>query len=132
MRAIVHFSVGVSGMLLLLLLLDLEERYDFVLMFASGFWALVPDLGWVLLRVDMGGVAILWKTLFNSAIGNVFWFHPFLDASEPDSAVIELTSAFVLMFCSVGLYYFANTWNDDRDPRPRRRILSEDRPDDGE
>ena len=103
---------------MLLLLVDLEERYDFLLMFASGLWALVPDIGWVLLRVDLVGAAVIWKTVFNSILGNLFWFHPILDAAEPDSRVIELTGAFVLIVLAVGIYYLANDWNPTGTTQP--------------
>jgi Na+-transporting NADH:ubiquinone oxidoreductase subunit NqrB len=65
----------------------------------------------------MGGAAIVWKTVFNSVLGNFFWFHPALDAAEPDSRVIELTSAFVLIVFAVGIYYLANDWNSTRTTR---------------
>lgn len=115
MRAFVHFSVGVSGMLFLLLLTDFEYRRQFLLMFASGLWALVPDLGWLLLRVGMADVATLWKELFNSPLGNLFWFHPILDAAEPENRVYEMVGGFVLLGFSVGAYYLLNDWESDRE-----------------
>lgn len=113
MRAIVHFSLGVSGMLLILSFLDLEYRREFLLMFASGYWALVPDLGWLLLRLGMPGAAILWKTVFNSPIGNLFWFAPLLDAAEPVNRVFEMTSAFLLLGAGIGVYYVTTDWDAD-------------------
>ena len=113
MRAIVHFSVGVSGMLIILLFVDLCDRKSFVLMFASGFWALVPDLGWLLLRLDMKEGALIWKAIFNSPAGNVFWFAPVIDGMEPVDRVIEMTTAFTLLGVSATIYYFYNDWDID-------------------
>lgn len=110
-RAIVHFSLGVSGMLLILTFVDLEYKHEFVMTFASGIWALVPDLGWLLLRIEMPGAADLWKSVFNSALGHVFWFHPLLDGMEPVNRVFEMTSAFVLLAAGVAMYYFGNDWD---------------------
>lgn len=109
-QAFVHYSVGVSGMLFLLLLVDLDYRQEFLLTFASGFWALVPDLGWLLLRIDMPVAAAVWKATFNSIVGNVFWFHSFIDAHESGDRVVEMTGAFVLLGVAVVAYYVGNDW----------------------
>lgn len=118
MRAIAHFSVGVSGMLLLLLFVNLDHRREFLLTFVSGFWAMTPDLGWLLLRTGMPGTATLWKAVFNSPFGYLFWFHPLLDAAEPENRVIEMAGAFLLLGFSVSLYYFRNDWESDRTWKP--------------
>lgn len=97
-------------MLFILLFANLEYRREFLLMFASGLWALVPDLGWWFLRVDMPVAAATWKTVFNSAFGYLFWLHPFIDANEFDSRVLEMTSGFVILGLAVTTYYFANDW----------------------
>ena len=114
MRAFVHFSVGVSGMLLLLSFVDLEFRRQFLAMFASGLWALVPDVGWLLLRVGLPEAATLWKALFNSPLGNLFWFHPVLDAIEPENRVFEMVGGVALLGFAVGAYYLLNDWEADR------------------
>lgn len=111
MRAFVHFSLGVSGMLLVLTFVNLDNRHEFLLMFASGCWALVPDLGWLLLRTGMPEAAALWKSIFNSWLGYLFWFHPLLDGLEPVDRVVEMTSGFVFLAFSITLYYFANDWD---------------------
>lgn len=111
MRAIVHFSVGVSGMLLVLTAVRLDARREFLLTFASGFWSLVPDLGWLLLRLELPGAATLWKAVFNSALGNLFWFAPLLDAAEPVNRVVEMTGAMALLGASVAVHYALNDWN---------------------
>ena len=111
MRAFVHFSVGVSGMLVILLFVERRFRQQFLLMFASGLWALVPDLGWLLLRLGRPGAAAVWKRVFSSAFGLAFWFHPILDAAEPDNRVYEMGGAFVLLGAAVVLYYLFNDWD---------------------
>jgi len=109
-RAFVHFSVGVSGILLLFTLINLDNRREFLLMFFSGFWAVIPDIGWLLLRINMPTAANIWKAVFNSPLGNIFWFHPFIDANEPENRVVEMTSGFILLGVAVITYYFANDW----------------------
>lgn len=121
MRAIVHFSVGVTGMLLVLSVLDLAYREEFLLTFASGYWALVPDLGWLLLRLGFPGAATLWKSVFNSALGNLFWFAPLIDAAEPVDRVFEMTGAFALLTVGVAVYYVRNDWDAERTPPARNR-----------
>jgi hypothetical protein len=111
MRAFVHFSVGVSGMLFCLLFIELEPRHEFLALFASGLWALVPDLGWLLLRIGLPGSAALWKQLFNSLLGNLFWFHPVLDAIEPENRVFEMVGGFALLGLAVSIYYLLNDWD---------------------
>jgi hypothetical protein len=115
MRAMVHFSVGLCGGVLLLLAFDLDDRHEFLLMFASGLWALVPDLGWLLLRLGLPGAATLWKAVFNSPLGNLFWFAPLLDAMEPVNRVLEMTSAFALLAVAVLAHYYLSTWDGNRD-----------------
>ena len=112
MRAIVHFSVGVSGMMLLLSFINLNNKKEFLLIFISGFWAMVPDLGWLLLRIGMPGIAGFWKTVFNSPIGLLFWFSPFLDGLEPVNRVFEMVSAFMIMATGIIFYYLVNNWNN--------------------
>lgn len=103
----------------LLLLVDLNNRQDFLLIFTSGLWALVPDLGWLLLRVGLPETATLWKTVFNSVFGLIFWFHPVLDTIEPDNRVYEMTGGFVLLSFAVVMFSVANDWEDDK---PRRSV----------
>lgn len=111
MRAFVHFSVGVSGMLMILLLTERPFQHQFLLMFASGLWALIPDLGWLLLRIGAPEAAALWKGVFNSVFGIVFWFHPILDAAEPENRVYEMGGAFTLLGAAVVTYYVFNDWD---------------------
>lgn len=114
MRAMVHFSLGASVMMIVLAFRGLENRQEFLLIFASGYWALVPDLGWLLLRLGVPRGAMVWKTVFNSPLGNLFWFAPILDAVEPVTPVFEMVSAFVLLSVGIVTYYFKNDWDDDR------------------
>ncbi|EMA44806.1 hypothetical protein [Halococcus saccharolyticus] len=114
MRAIVHFSVGVSGMLLILLVVERSFRQQFLLIFASGLWAVIPDLGWLLLRVGTPEASVLWKQVFNSVVGYLFWFHPLLDAMEPENRVYEMGGAFSLLGVAVVTFYLLNDWDADR------------------
>jgi len=115
MRAFAHFSVGASGMLFLLLFVTLDRRREFLLPFASGFWALVPDLGWLLLRVDGPETAAVWKAVFNSLLGYLFWFHPIMDAYE-SNRILEMAGSASLLGLAVAAYYVGNDWERDRPP----------------
>lgn len=121
MRAIVHFSVGVSGMLFILSLINLAYRRAFLLMFASGYWALVPDMGWLLLRLDMPVAAGHWQAVFNSPLGYLFWFAPLLDAAEPVTPVYEMAGAFLLLSTGIAVYYVTTDWDDDSTTKAENR-----------
>ena len=116
MRSIVHFSLGVSVMLVVLTFVNLDYRHEFLLMFLSGFWAMVPDLGWLLLRIGMPGTAAVWKAVFNSPLGLIFWLSPYLDGLEPVNRVFEMTSAFTMLGIGIVVYYFGNDWEGHSRP----------------
>lgn len=68
-----HFAIGAAGMLLLQPLLCPTVRFKRTLVVASGLWALVPDLHYVIPT---------FPDVFNgprAVYGNAFWFHTFLD-----------------------------------------------------
>lgn len=71
--AITHFAVGAGVMLLLQPLLFPNLRYRRSLVVASGLWALVPDVFYV-----VPGLADVFVAEF-AAYGNVFWFHTYMD-----------------------------------------------------
>lgn len=71
---ITHFAVGAGTMLLLQALLRPQTRAPRVLVVASGLWALVPDLHYVLPTVDVLLIDRDWQ-----AFANVFWAHAAMD-----------------------------------------------------
>lgn len=73
--AMTHFAIGAGLMQLALLALDPSVRYRESLIVASGLWALVPDLHYV--------VPVFNEQLSQikaSILGNLFWFHAALDS----------------------------------------------------
>lgn len=72
--AITHFALGAGTMLVCQALLWPATRTPRVLVVASGLWALVPDLHYVLSGVDN---LLIGREL--RVLGNVFWFHAVMD-----------------------------------------------------
>lgn len=78
--SIVHFGFGFAGALFVGALLGYEEEYGIAAV--SGFWALIPQLHLLIpdgspLRESVYGL------LYESAIGNVFWFNQFITQYAP-------------------------------------------------
>ena len=115
MDAIVHFAVGLTGGLLVLLFVDWPHRREFLFTFASGVWALVPDGHWMLTEFGIDGPAAVWKALHTTALANLFWFHRFLDTHETGRRNLEMGVSLLLLFVAVGLYYVANDWGAETD-----------------
>jgi hypothetical protein len=112
MQALVHFAVGIAGGLLLFSVLDRPVRREFLFVFASGFWAMVPDFHWVLRWVGLDRVAAVWKAGHASPFANVFWFHQLLDNSETGRNNLEAGVALAGLVLAVGVYYWTNDWTE--------------------
>jgi hypothetical protein len=110
MQAIVHFTVGLAGGLLVLLFVDWDQSREFLFTFASGVWALVPDGHWMLSEFGFDGPAAVWKSFHQTALANVFWFHHFLDGRETGRGNLEAGAGLLLLLVVVGVYYVANSW----------------------
>lgn len=105
-------------MLFALVFVELAYRHEFLITFSSGLWALIPDLGWLLLKLQLPEAATVWKATFNSVLGYLFWFHPLLDSHEWIGRLGEMLASFVLLILGVTVYYLANDWEaDDRHSR---------------
>jgi hypothetical protein len=115
MEAIVHFAVGLTGGLLLLLFVDWAQPREFLLTFASGVWAMLPDGHWMLSEFGLGGPAAVWKSFHMTAFADLFWFHRFLDTHETGRGNLEAGLSLLLLFAVVGLYYAANDWERPAD-----------------
>lgn len=111
MQAIVHFAVGLAGGLLVLLFVDWEQPLEFLFLFASGIWAMLPDGHWMLSAFGFAGAAAVWKSFHQTAWANLFWFHHFLDASETGQNNLEAGASLLLLFVAVAVYYLANDWS---------------------
>lgn len=110
MNAIVHFSVGLSCGMFILLLTSLPSRVKFPLVFASGVWAMVPD-GWHLAAFVAPDRAVILAYAFHrSILANVFWFHQLLDRFESGEPVLEMTAALGFLSVTVVVFTALNTW----------------------
>lgn len=72
--ALTHFAIGAGGMLLVLAAVRPRTRYRSSIIVASGVWALVPDLHYVI-----PGTNDPLQGLKFSVLGDLFWFHQTLD-----------------------------------------------------
>lgn len=113
MDIIVHFVVGLACGLLVLLFVDWPPRREFLFLFASGLWAILPDGHWMLTEFGLDGPAAVWKSFHRTAFANLFWFHHFLDASETGRKNLEAGASLLFLFAAVGVYYVANDWGAD-------------------
>lgn len=112
-QLMVHFAVGLFGGLLVLTVVDLPPRREFLLMIASGFWAAVPDGHWLVLEVGLVDVAAAWKAFHRTAWANLFWFHGIIDGLETGRNNLEAGIALaILLVVAVG-YALLNDWSAD-------------------
>ena len=110
MDIIVHFVVGLTCGLVALLFVDWPQRREFLFVFASGLWAILPDGHWMLTEFGFDGPAAVWKSFHQTAWTNLFWFHHFLDNHETGRRNLEAGVSLLLLFAAVGVYYVANDW----------------------
>lgn len=111
MDAIVHFAVGATCGMVLLLMLDFRPQIKFPLVFASGGWAMLPD-GWYFLRyVPIDGLMLLGLRFHRSIFSNVFWFHQVLDRLETGDPRAEMGSAVVMLGTAVVMFTVLNRWD---------------------
>lgn len=75
--ALTHFAIGAALTALVLTYLVPGVRYPRLLTGVGGGWAMVPDAHWI------SPTAAALKAAHDSPLGNVFWFHPALDAADP-------------------------------------------------
>jgi hypothetical protein len=113
MQAIVHFTVGVFMALLALTVLDLPVRREFLLLFLSGFWAMIPDGYWLLRELGIVGPETVWRALHRSAWANVFWFHNVIDGLETGRNNLEASVSLAVLLVLVFGYYRYNDWTVD-------------------
>jgi len=113
MQALVHFTVGVCIALLGLTFVDRPVRKEFLMLFLSGFWALLPDGHWLLTEFGVDGLARVWKSFHRSPYADVFWFHHFIDSHETGRNNLEAGVALGVLFVLVVGYYRYNDWMTD-------------------
>lgn len=111
MEALVHFALGLTGGLFALVFLDLHPRREFLMMFASGLWALIPDGHWVCRGLGLDSIADVWFAFHRSQFADLFWFHWTLDRGETGAPKAELAVALAMLCLSVGVYALFNDWN---------------------
>lgn len=110
MQAFVHFAVGVSFGMVALLFVDWEGHREFLLVFASGFWALIPDGHMLFRQLGVAQVARPWQAVHRSALADLFWFHGVLDDSETGLNHLELGVALAVLFVALVGFYRFNRW----------------------
>lgn len=73
--AITHFAIGATLTAVLVWLVAPTHRYRGTLTVAGGIWALIPDFYYIspVFFSELRGIR-------GSPVGNVFWFHRYLDA----------------------------------------------------
>jgi hypothetical protein len=111
MQALVHFAVGLAGGFVVFSVVDWPTRDELLGVFASGFWAMIPDFHWLLHEAGLERVAALWKTGHGSVVANVFWLHRVLDLSETGHNNLEGAAALAGCMVALGVYYVANDWD---------------------
>jgi len=107
--------VGVSAALLALTFVDRPVRQEFLLLFLSGFWALVPDGHWMLREFGLTGPANVWRSVHQTVYANVFWFDHLIDHSETGRNNIEAGVGLAVMLACVAGYYVFNDWSIGND-----------------
>ncbi|QCC47197.1 hypothetical protein [Halobellus limi] len=110
MQALVHFTVGISIALLIFTRVDLPTPQEFLLMFCSGFWGLVPDGHWLFREFGITGVASTWRAVHQTVYVNVFWFHHFIDSIETGRNNLEAGIALGILLVAVAGYHRYNDW----------------------
>ena len=101
-QGIGHFAAGVSGGFLILLtnprMIPNFIKNDIFFVGLMGFWAMLPD---VIQFVDSD----ILVSLHNSVWANVFWFHRFLDLTDPgDTTLFSVGLLAIALF--MGYLYF--------------------------
>ncbi len=110
MNAIVHFSVGLTFAMCILVLVSWPTKIKFPLIFVSGGWAMLPD-GWQLIAyVGPDSLTDIGYAFHRSVFANVFWFHQVLDQKESGEPTLEMTAAVVLLLLAVVMFTTLNTW----------------------
>jgi len=96
MLAIAHFVVGVAGGAVLLILfpkiIPNLLKNDILFLIGSGFWAMLPDLHQIGIKIMDHGEG--WQ--------NIFWFHTFMD-KYPDTPIY---AAYMLGIMLIALYFY--------------------------
>lgn len=112
-QALVHFTVGVIVALSVLSVLDRPVREEFLTIFASGFWGMVPDGHWLLHEAGLNGVAGIWRAFHATPYANVFWLHGVIDGLETGRPNLEAGIALTVLAVAVVGYYWLNDWSPE-------------------
>lgn len=76
--ALTHFAVGSALTILVVAYLVPRVPYPRLIGLLGGVWAMIPDSYWV-----FPAYTEELRALHDSPLANVFWFHRFLDLSDP-------------------------------------------------
>jgi hypothetical protein len=111
MQALVHFTIGLSGALVVLIFVDWPPQQEFPLIFLSGVWAIVPDGHWLLWELGAIRPAMVWRAIHQTALADVFWFHHVIDSIETGQENLEIALSLWALLVAVFGYYHFNNWN---------------------
>ena len=96
--------------MVILLAFDWRPQIEFLLVFASGGWAMLPD-GWYFLRyLGSGQLMLVGLEFHRSVFANVFWFHRILDLMESGNRRMEMAAAVIMLGTSVAMFTVFNGW----------------------
>lgn len=90
--ALTHFALGAGLTTLILLLVRRPVPYERTVVLLGGAWGLVPDLFYVVPTHQ----ALLRELKF-TAVGNLFWFHAFLDSNFSSNAPFARRNAAIAL-----------------------------------
>jgi hypothetical protein len=113
MQALVHFAVGISGALVLLSFIDWPPQREFLAMFLSGIWAMIPDGHWLLREFGINGPATAWRSVHQTVFADIFWFHHLIDSMETGRNNLEAGISLLLLLTLVFGYYRYNDWTTE-------------------
>lgn len=101
-----HFSMGATLSLLIFRAIDYNSkrvglddylRYDILIAFMGGLWAMIPDIP------ALFGV---FDELFGSTICNLFFFHCWMDAIDPKDTIMNSVIMFGILLLIINLINF--------------------------
>lgn len=111
MNPLLHVAMGMTIGFVIVLFLDWPPKKEITLMVASGVWGVLPDFWLVFYGVGYESIAVAWRSVHESALSNIFWFHHLLDRHETGYSVLEAGIALLILGSVALVYYHYTEWN---------------------